>query len=159
MKIQRVVPGLLLFSTSLFAALQQTTTTSTGPAGETKKIEWKKDGKLLLTQHIFEGKDRSLGLIRIGEAGTDITVWITAGRVAGISTHKPGFLVSLDDFTKDGVPDLLQIKAPDSNRLIEAFTITKGVIEPLPEEKYQKNREEFYFDEEIVEYLKKKETA
>lgn len=89
-------------------------------------------------------------------AGANLTLYLKDGKVSGVSTHKEGFLLSLDDFTKDGVSDFLQIKDPGSGHVIEAFSIIDGFVAPLPRERMKPDRTEFYFDEEIIDYLKQK---
>lgn len=138
------------------ADLERLESVSTGPAGQSTKIEWKREGRTILTEHIPETSGTSLCMFTIGESGTDLTIWIRNKRIVSLSTAIPGYLISLDDFTKSGEPDFLQIKDPSSGRLIEAFSIVDGLIEPLPKERFKKDREEFYFDDDIVDYLKQK---
>jgi len=138
------------------ANLERTEAHETGPAGERSKIEWKRDGRIILTQTIPQALDSdSLCMISIGISKRDVVIYITKGRASAISTTTPGFLIALDDFTKDGNPDFLQIKNADSKKVIEAFSIINGIVTPLPDDKFRKDRMEFYFDEDIIEYLNK----
>ena len=94
-------------------------------------------------------------MIRIGKSKKpDVILYIIKGRASSISTNSTGFLISLDDFTKDGNPDFLQIKDAETAKVIEAFSIINGNVQPLPDDRFKKDRTEFYFDDEIVEYLK-----
>jgi hypothetical protein len=93
------------------ADLHRSESVETGPFGERSVIEWKRDGRSLLSQIAPKALDSDgLCMIRIGTSKKpDVVLYIIKGRASSISTKSTGFLISLDDFTRDGNPDFLQI--------------------------------------------------
>ena len=66
-----------------------------------------------------------------------------------------GCSFAIDDFTRDGIPDTIQITNINHSKVIEAYSIAAGIVEPIPSHLFHKYRSEFYFDDEVVEHLKR----
>lgn len=155
-----IIATIALLGTSLAnAQLKRTVEVGGGPGPiQSTKISWTKDGQKILTQTIPPESPEGLCTISvISPPKVDVILYMNSGRVVGLATKNTEFLVSLDDFTKDGNPDVLQLTDPKTKRVIEAFSIIHGIVEPIPDEKLNPSREEFYYDEGIISYLKEKE--
>ena len=90
-----------------------------------------------------------------------LVVKFTQSRISSIATtpiFDKGYRYSLDDFTKDGIPDIIQVMEVIDGELKyhEAFSIKSGTVEPIPDELMKGRTDEFHFDDEVVAYLKSK---
>jgi len=123
---------------------------------------WYRDGVRILSQQVMdeEAGTRMSTIHPEGKKEWSVVVFFTRGRISGLSTLRPlqGHRISIDDFTRDGIPDFIQVIRGDEGKVehIEAFSIVDGVLEPIPESLYEGRSDEFYYDEEIVAYLKTK---
>ncbi|PXA03336.1 hypothetical protein DDZ13_13010 [Coraliomargarita sinensis] len=123
---------------------------------------WYRDGVRILSQQTMdEEAGTSMSTIYPeGEKAWSIVLFFTRERISGLSTLRPlqENRISIDDFTRDGIPDLIQVIRGEEGKVehIEAFSIVDGILEPIPESFYEGRTHEFYYDEEIVTYLKAK---
>lgn len=129
-----------------------------------KTIVWLRDGVKIMSQT----RTNSLGvsLCRICPfkpgAGDALTIWFQDGKIASAFSGPAlnGYSFAIDDFTRDGVPDFIQITEQKVEnhvrKLVAAYTIVNGVVEPLPDRLLKSDHTEFYYDDEIVAYLKEK---
>ena len=126
---------------------------------------WFRDGVKVVSQNIpTEGNALSLCTISPFEkekGNVALALSFTGGRISSIFNGPAleGYGFSIDDFTRDGVPDIIQIVGENQEngqrRLIEAYSIIGGIVEPIPDS-FMDRTDEFYFEEDISAYLKSK---
>jgi len=88
-----------------------------------------------------------------------LVVWVENGRISRL--HNGPALAGLDflvdDLTGDGVPDYVCIMGHGNGKIIEAFTLIDGIMEPVPDDVLAKiNSKGFYYDEAIPKLIRKK---
>ena len=126
-----------------------------------KNTIWSRNGIEIMTYAPLQPSGSSLCVItpfklRSGRAA--LVIWFTDKKISSITSGPAldGYPFSIDDLNQDGVPDLIQIKEKATSKVIEAYSIIDGVVEPLPDDQFKKDREEFSPGDAIVDYLKKK---
>jgi hypothetical protein len=148
---------LLLTVQTGFADITHREERVSAPSGQITKIHWIRSGHEILTQSFNPSAPQSFCTFTLTSKKVDLFISLTKDKILSISTFSNNFLLSLDDFTKDGITDFLQIKDPNTWEPLQAFVIIKGKVSPLPEELYKKDKSEFYFDKEIVDFIRVKE--
>jgi len=90
--------------------------------------------------------------------GSALAIYFLDGRMASVFSGPAmqGCGFSIDDFTKDGVPDLIQITSHGHEKVLEAYSVANGIVEPIPSSMFKPDRSEFYFDAPLIRYLKRK---
>ena len=85
-----------------------------------------------------------------------ITIFLKDSVLISVSTRHidEKYQFTIDDFTRNGKPDIIQFIDSSDNTIIEAFFILDGLPLEIPKELYAEDNKEFYFDEHIIEYLK-----
>jgi hypothetical protein len=136
---------------------------------EEKNIVWFREGVKIMTECPRKGQRSVLVTITpidVERGRSALTISIKSGHISRMSGGPAllncSFLIS--DFTEDGVPDLIQIFSRKGNplgikhALIEAYTITNDVVEPIPSEMLEANRSGFLMeDQNIVRFIQEKE--
>lgn len=159
----KIIPLLLLFlPASLMADLVRKEVPIVGDPSE-KNILWFRDGVKIMTESPRDGH-RSVQVtitpIDIKHRRQALVLSISSGHISrihgGPALQDCKFYIS--DRTADGTPDLIEIFDRSANNLIEAYTITNGIVEPVPSKMLESHRSGFLLDDQkIVEYLKEKE--
>jgi hypothetical protein len=88
-----------------------------------------------------------------------LVVWVENRRISRLHNGPAlaGLDFAVDDLTGDGVPDYVCIMDPGDGKIIEAFTLIDGIMEPIPDDVLSKiNSEGFHYDEEIPKLMRKK---
>ncbi|PXA02864.1 hypothetical protein DDZ13_14940 [Coraliomargarita sinensis] len=127
---------------------------------------WFRDGVKVVSQNIPTDENKlSLCIISPFEkekGNAALALSFTDGRISSIFNGPAleGYGFCIDDFTRDGVPDIIQIVGENQEngqrRLIEAYSIIGGIVEPIPDRLIMDRSDEFYFDDDIIAYLKSK---
>jgi len=128
---------------------------------------WYRDGIKILNQHLPDketGFSMCMIMLEPQDPEENVTaalgIRFTNGRISSLfkCPALKGYDFAIDDFTRDGIPDFVQITQlkEGKRKVVEAYSITKGLVEPIPDWLFSKEKEEFYYDEEIIAYLKTK---
>ena len=152
---------LLLTSISSRADLERKEEPTVGnPA--VKNILWFRDGAKIMTECPRDG-NRSV-LVTITPINVELgrnalTLSFLSGRISriegGPALQTCSFRVS--DETADGILDFIQITDIKSKKLIEAYIIINGVVEPIPSKILESHRAGAFFeDDSIVRFIKDK---
>ncbi len=122
---------------------------------------WSRDGVEILTQNDADENGRSICMIhpfRDQAKGTSLVIFFNKGRLSSVSGAPglEGFSFAIDDFTRDGVPDFIQITDRNHTIVYEAYSIANGMVEPIPSRFFREDRNPFYYDDDIIAYLKQR---
>jgi len=127
---------------------------------ELMRTTWFRNGVEILVQNDANKKGVSICMIspfKHQKRGVSLVVFFKNSRLSSVSGGPglTGCSFAIDDFTRDGIPDTIQITNINHSKVIEAYSIAAGIVEPIPSHLFHKDRSEFYFDDEVVEHLKR----
>jgi len=166
MKITSCIIAVLLLAQTAGASLTENKIAPNEEHPDRKNSVWLRNGVEILMQTPISDQGFSLciiypfGLFKEGnpKGGAGLIIGFTNNRIS-VAYDGPalkGYSFAIDDFTRDGIPDFIQIRERKTNKIIEAYSISKGIVEPLPDDLFPKDRSEIYYNPEIVDYLKSK---
>jgi hypothetical protein len=124
-------------------------------------VTWSRDRVEVMTQSADRDSNESLCMISpfdLPSGRAALLIWFKQGHISSISSGPAliGYSFSIDDLETTGVPDLIQIKEAKTDRVVEAFSIIDGIVEPLPDEQFNQQRRSFSPGDPVVAYLKGK---